>query len=232
MYPDIKMLNLQIFSIECLSTNLNWENKNINIFPTSEHIFLSISHYETNINISQINTKNFNCFTKFAIIKEHWQDNIETYSQILNIDLNKYVLDKDYVLAPIIIKKLDLYIGIFVINKELIKLINNQYSNQYSKVNKTKYGFLSTIRPLENVREKDLNKFNIFNGIINYRNKTVFGHNYTFIDQTINKFITIENELLPMAYIIKNARNYMPKFDIKFNKLNNSTVFFQTHPNP
>ena len=222
------MLNFQIFTIESLSTNLNWKNKTINITPSSEHIFLSISHYETNINTLNINTKDFNCFTKFDIIKEHWLVDIETYSQILNIDFDKYVLETDYFIAPIMIKKLNLYIGIFAINKELIKLINKNYYT----VKKTKHGFLSTIRPLENVRQKDINKFSLFNGIVNYRNKTGFGNHYTFIDQMNNKSITIENELQPMSYIIKNARNYIPKFDIKFKKVVNSTAFFQTHPSP
>ena len=222
------MLYFQVFTIQSISTNINWQNKTINITPSSEHVFLSISHYNKSFNTDSINTKEFNCFTKFGIIKEHWLNNIETYSQILNIDFNKYVLDTDYVLAPIMIKKLDLYIGIFSINEKINSLIENKYHT----VPKIKHGFLSTIMPLDNVRDKDINKFNLFNGIINYRNKTGFSNYYTFVDQTINKYITIENELQPIAYIIKNARNYFPKFDIKFKKVINSTMIFQSHPSP
>lgn len=201
------MIQLQIFTLETISSNLDWKNKTIKFYPSAEHIHISITHYEGQFNTDIIDSKKYNYLSKFENIKKYWIDNLEQYCQILNIDFNNYILDIDYLLAPILIKNNNIYIGIFAINKKLISFIDNKL---YSR-NKNKYGFFSTIKPLENVR--DINKFNIFNGIINYRNKTGF-NNYKYFNQMENKYFNIDNKSVEISTILINARNYISKFEI------------------
>jgi len=221
------MITFELFSIKCMSKNLNWKEKTILINHNIEYIMTTIEYYKIENNIENKIENNIENnidnnidqelqipFTYYDIHK-YWLKNIniysKLYSELFNIDFNNLKLDIDYTIAPIYISKNKLedskiknniivIIGIFLLDTAKINCVCDKYS------------FISTIKSLPSSRKCDKNKYNIISGILNYQyEKGNVQNNFK------EKCLLINNLKIPLYNILNNACNYLPKLDIIIN---------------
>ena len=208
------MISFELFSINCLGSNINWKDKNITIKENIKYIITNIEHYQiTNTNTSKEDEIQFKLpftlpFTYSDILK-YWKKNIGKYSSLFKIDFNNLTLDTDYSIAPLCISRNTnndfIVIGIFLLDNHIIDKNKENF-----KI--IMYTFLSIVKPdpLIITKKCDSNKYNIFLGILNYSSKYKN-------DNLNNKYLLLEkyNYKIPMKTIIKNSCNYLPKIEIK-----------------
>lgn len=198
------MITFELLTLECMTSHINWKDKKIILNHNIKYINVNMKHITHITHIAKytsIESKDTNTYTNtytYSDITKYWLSHINEHNEhidLYKIDFTKLVLDVDYCLAPLYVSINNLYVGIFILNPEHIAKISNTIIS--------KYGFLSTVEPLVNISKKcDLNKYNIMNGII---------HN-TIHEKSIFNLDT--NICVPLIYILKNIRNYLPKLEI------------------
>jgi len=198
------MIKFELFSVDCVALNINWQDKTIAIKDNIKYFMVNIEQYnfidkkndennETNLNIS---------FT-FSDISRYWFENINKYNKLYNINFSDLKIGIDYSIAPLYVSKTKIrdiiIIGIFLLNNNKIKY--HTIKSNTSKI----YRFLSTFN------NTLLNKYKIFSGILKYNIE--IKKNY---DDLNTKFILLDNckYKIPMQCFLNNTTNYLPKLDI------------------
>jgi hypothetical protein len=205
----------ELFNVKTISDNINWENKTITINNRIEHTNVIFENYLFNNNSTTSFIIKTDLYKQQSVIS--WKSLIDLWNSYI-LEYTKYIknyikftilsLGTDYYIAPIYITKNITILGIFI--------FDNQNTNSHTDniIKKDVFGFLSTIKPIGNIKEIDKNKFNICSGILNFRNH----NNKYFNTQFENKMITrnIPGTIIEINWkiILSNIRNYIPKLDI------------------
>jgi len=211
------MIVFELFSLNCSGTNINWQEKKININHNIKYIYVNLEHYNYNNEIEKNekiineakNEINLNKSFTYSDISRHWIKNIHIYNKLFNINFTNLHIGIDYSIAPIYIsrnnKKDLIIIGIFLLNNSNTSIIKPTYSNRYI--------FLSNINNtiINTTIKTSINKYKIITGILEYQNKNSCS---SYFD---NKYVTIANCKIPLKYILINACNYLPKLNISVN---------------
>jgi len=203
------MIKFELITLECMTSHINWKDKKITLNHNIKYINVNMKHIKHTdkhnfIEIKESYTKSY----IYSDITKYWLSHINNkcneYCNIYNIDFTILKLDVDYCLAPLYVSRTNLHIGIFILNSEYIEKINND-----ENVTISKYGFLSIVKPIVNInitKPCDSNKYNIVNGMIHNTNyDTIHGTSTFNLDTNIS---------VPLIYILKNIRNYLPKLEI------------------
>ena len=223
------MIKYELFSINCIASNINWQAKTVSISHNIKYFMVSIEHYGFNdklsyeLNNELNNESTLNLPITYSDVSRHWFENINKYNKLYNIKFSDLKIGIDYSIAPIYISRNKIQdiiiIGIFLLNNYNIKY-------DTIKSNTTK-----TFRFLSNIKHDVSNKYKIFSGILNYQNEIndindinetneINIKNRKHNDKLNNKFIIVDicnNNVkykIPIHNILFNACNYLPKIDI------------------
>jgi hypothetical protein len=218
------MISIEFFGIDIIATEIYWQNKKLILpSPRIKHLITHFIHYK-NFAYSWNLPANYNF--KHLDIKGLWQK--YQASEHCFIHFDEWLINVDYTLAPIHVSNSKCVLGLFIHNKKLIQELNSSKStNAILDVSRdvSRYTLFSTIEPMKKYTLPDhYNKFNLFTGIINYRNENCFGVNK--YNQLIGKTVTLtsmNNQEVELFHILSNTRNYFPKLDIVL-KSNNSNI--------
>jgi hypothetical protein len=228
------MIIFELFSLDVLSSNIDWIAKTITINKNVKYIHMSINHYIKDVK-KEINKKNIK--PKFNIKSHSWLDvitywkaNITVYNEYFHIEFDKLVLGTHYYLAPIYINSVDLIIGIFLNISSITTEFNQIVKNNAAGVKS--YRFLSIIKPVNiNItKECNLKKFNLLYGAVEYQNEV--GRDRS---NHINDTISLDDNKynIPLKCLLLNARNYLPKLEIiEIDNIASFTNIFQNRRGP
>ena len=211
------MIKFELFSVECIALNINWQEKTISIPDNIKYFMVNIEHYNFNDEDdnepnekNEPNETNLDVSFTFSDISSYWFENINKYNKIYNINFSDLKIGIDYSIAPLYVARTKIediiIIGVFLLNNNKIKY-NTIKVNTSSTSNI--YRFLSTFN------NSLLKKYKIFSGILKYQIE--IKKNY---DELNKKFIILDSckykykYKIPMQYILTNACNYLPKLDI------------------
>ena len=170
------MIRFELFYLQCMTSNINWQSRIIKIRNNIKYIHTTIKHFH----LPDTDLKEKETFPDtlpfiYNDVSRVWLTNIDKYSKIFHIDFNKLVLGSDYSLAPIYlyrdVNNSNIIIGIFLFSPipESKEISNKTISNN---ITVTSHIFLSAIKPNKlYTRLCDINKYNILSGIINYQNE-------------------------------------------------------------
>ena len=261
MFSKSYKVILEYIKINIVSENIDWINKNITVNSNSENIIINIQRLENAIGKSLLPDliTNKKAITYNDII-HYWNKNLVSENNFINTNTNTYTntslkINEDYFIVPCYIINGLVILGIVIFN-------NSNPSNvkgELPKILET-YNYLSTIKPLDNINanananantNENINKFNIINGILNYRINSSSGKIKLLGKEILsNKYLKIlihsdtnnnqdhkhnhEQELLiKWEHIFRNIANYLPKFKIIYKSKENAiTNFFQNRLNP
>ena len=135
------MIKFELFTLQCMASNINWQAKTITINDNIKYILTSLKHYtktkncilkdeakndesknDESKNDESKNDESIDIIYSYSEITNYWTNNIIKYSQMYNIDFTRFKLKTDYSIAPIYIIKKCIYVGIFIINLEMLKV--------------------------------------------------------------------------------------------------------------
>jgi len=216
------MIKFELFSINCISSNINWQSKTVSISHNIKYFMINIEHYSFNDKLSNELSYDttLNLPITYSDVSRYWFENINKYNKLYNIKFSDLKIGIDYSIAPIYISRNKtqdiIIIGIFLLNNYNIKY-------DTIKSNTTK-----TFRFLSNIKHDVSNKYKIFSGILNYQNEindinetNEINKKNTKTNYKLNdKFIIVDicnNNVkykIPIHNILFNACNYLPKIDI------------------
>lgn len=211
------MILFKLFSIQFMGDDntINWKDHTITIRHNIKLMHVTLTHYPEQIyTIKKTNDIVYN-WNKFL---NYWNKHLTEYTKAFNIEFNKLILDNDYSLAPIYSSNDNIYIGIYIYNKNSIKYITEKQNKIVS------YSFLSRIEPylLSNTKKNNkninnTNKYNFMYGILsNNKNNT---------DNLKNKNYILDTKLtIPVKYILQNSMNYLPKLEINRIKMSSQNL--------
>ena len=227
------VFNLLSFQFMCDNDTLNWNKKTLTINSNIDFLYLTINNY-TDYTYS-INNTEHSCKSKinksitlehlfnYKSLLEYFNTTIKEYSKAFTIHFETLELNTDYILAPLYITETTIYIGIILLNPEIIKSINSKSFNPNS------YSLLSKINHYECKTKVNCNNYNFINGILNKNNSnTINTISNTTSNITKNKeFVLDTNKKIPLNNILQNSINYIPNLEIIRIKRN-----FQNRLNP
>ena len=208
------MINFELFSIDCVALNINWQEKTISIKDNIKYFMINIEHYnfrdEVCVEVYDKSTEptepTLVSFT-YSDISKYWFETINIYNKLYNINFSDLKIGIDYAIAPLYISRTKLediiIIGIFLLN-------NSKINYTTIKANTSKlYRFLSTFN------NSLVTKYKIFSGILNYeieikKNDDDLNKQFILLDSCKYKY----KYKIPMKYFLTNACNYLPKLDI------------------
>jgi len=231
------MIKFELFSLDLLSSNIDWIAKTITINKNVKYIHMSLNHYMKDVK-KEINKKNIK--TKFNIkshswldVIKYWKANITLYNELFHIEFDKLVLGTHYYLAPIYINSVDLIIGIFLNISSITTEFNQIVKNDHEGVKS--YRFLAIIKPVNiNItKECNLKKFNLLGGILEYEYQNEVAKKP--IKSYIEEIVSLDDNKynIPLKHILLNARNYLPKLEIiEKDNIGSFTNIFQNHRGP
>jgi hypothetical protein len=208
---------LEYLNINVIAENLDWQNKQLFLDEKIELIPINIKHlYRQNkLNENQL-------FLPDIIIKKpalEYIDIIEYWNNIdidiiLDINIKKLKVGKDYYIIPLYLINNILILGIVILG-----------TPEY--INTKEYKIIHTFNLLSIINKKIFNstnnKLNIIQGILNNP-----------INLELLKNIYIQEHNIKWLYIFRNIVNYLPKFEIiiKQKKKKVFINFFQNRLNP
>ena len=212
----------------CDNDTLNWDKKTLTVNSNIDFLYLTINNYTDytyNINnINNINNTEHSCKSKknksiklehlfnYKSMLEYFNATIKDYSKAFTIHFEELELNTDYTLAPLYITETTIYIGIILLNPEIIKSINSK-SLKYET-----YSLLSKINHYECKTKVNCNNYNFINGILTKNNNNI----------TKNKeFVLDKHKKILLNNILQNSINYIPNLEIIRIKKN-----FQNRLNP
>ena len=217
------MIKFELFSINCIASNINWQSKTVSISHNIKYFMVNIEHYSFNDKLSNelsyelSNDSKLNLPITYSDVSRHWFENINKYNKLYNIKFSDLKIGIDYSIAPIYISRNKtqdiIIIGIFLLNN---------YNIKYDTI---KSNTTNTFRFLSNIKHDVSNKYKIFSGILNYQNEmnemNEINKKNTKTNYKLNdKFIIVDiwnNNVkykIPIHNILFNACNYLPKIDI------------------
>ena len=219
------MIQFKLFSIQFMTDDdtINWKEQTITIRHNIKLIHITINYYPEQIySIKKGNdiVYNWNKFMKY------WNKHLTEYTKAFNIEFVNLTLDIDYSIAPIYSSDNNIFIGIYIFNKNIVKNINTnntiniitdtKETQEYPTIKNSKnsYSFLSSIEPyllsLSNTKKNNntnTNKYNFMYGILSNNNSST--------DNFKNKDFILDTKLnIPIKYILQNSMNYLPKLEI------------------
>jgi len=199
------VFKLLSFNFMCDDKTINLDNKTLTVNYNIDFLYLNFIYYHEQDYKSNIQYKIFikkyklsnslSLISKWDTFINYWNDSIKDYNKAFNIKFDTLKLNNDYLLAPIYITENTIYIGIILLN---IDIINNNFK-------KKSYNFLSEIKPYQCKNKLNLNKYNFINGILNKTGK---------INKDNKEFILDKDKKIPLNYIFQNSLNYIPNLEI------------------
>jgi len=204
----------------CDNDTLNWNTKKLTVNSNIDFLYLSINNYTDytynidNIEHSYKSKKNKSIklehLFNYKSLLEYFNTTIQDYSKAFTIHFEELELNTDYTLAPLYITETTLYIGIILLNPEIIKIINSHSLNHNS------YSLLSKINHYECKNKVNCNNYNFINGILNKHNSNTSNTiSNTTSNITKNKeFVLDKHKKIPLNNILKNSINYIPTLEI------------------
>ena len=219
------VFNLLSFQFMCDNDTLNWNKKTLTVNSNIDFLYLTINNYtDYTYNINNINNIEYSCKSKknksiklehlfnYKSLLEYFNATIKDYSKAFNIHFEELELNTDYTLAPLYITETTIYIGIILLNPEIIKSINSKSLNYET------YSLLSKINHYECKNKVNCNNYNFINGILIKNNSNI----------TKNKeFVLDKHKKILLNNILQNSINYIPNLEIIRIKKN-----FQNRLNP
>jgi len=219
------VFNLLSFQFMCDNDTLNWDKKTLTINSNIDFLYLTINNYtDYTYNINNINNIEYSCKSKknksiklehlfnYKSMLEYFNATIKDYSKAFTIHFEELELNTDYILAPLYITEITIYIGIILLNPEIIKSINSKSLNYET------YSLLSKINHYECKNKVNCNNYNFINGILIKNNSNI----------TKNKeFVLDKHKKILLNNILQNSINYIPNLEIIRIKKN-----FQNRLNP
>ena len=216
------VFKLLSFQFMCDNDTLNWNKKTLTVNSNIDFLYLTINNY-TDYTYS-INNTEHSCKSKknksitlehlfnYKSMLEYFNTTIKEYSKAFTIHFEELELNTDYTLAPLYITETTIYIGIILLNPEIIKSINSKSLNSVS------YSLLSKINHYECKNKVNCNNYNFINGILIKNNSNI----------TKNKeFVLDKHKKILLNNILQNSINYIPNLEIIRIKKN-----FQNRLNP
>ena len=219
------VFNLLSFQFMCDNDTLNWATKTLTVNSNIDFLYLTINNYtDYTYNINNINNIEYSCKSKknksiklehlfnYKSMLEYFNATIKDYSKAFTIHFEELELNTDYILAPLYITEITIYIGIILLNPEIIKSINSKSLNYET------YSLLSKINHYECKNKVNCNNYNFINGILIKNNSNI----------TKNKeFVLDKHKKILLNNILQNSINYIPNLEIIRIKKN-----FQNRLNP
>jgi hypothetical protein len=219
------VFKLLSFQFMCDNDTLNWATKTLTINSNIDFLYLTINNYtDYTYNINNINNIEYSCKSKknksiklehlfnYKSMLEYFNATIKDYSKAFTIHFEELELNTDYILAPLYITETTIYIGIILLNPEIIKSINSKSLNYET------YSLLSKINHYECKNKVNCNNYNFINGILIKNNSNI----------TKNKeFVLDKHKKILLNNILQNSINYIPNLEIIRIKKN-----FQNRLNP
>ncbi len=230
------VFKLLSFQFMCDNDTLNWNTKTLTVNSNIDFLYLTINNYtDYTYNINNINNTENRCKSKknksiklehlfnYKSMIEYFNSTIKDYSKAFTIHFEELELNTDYTLAPLYITETTIYIGIILLNPEIIKSINSKSLNSVS------YSLLSKINHYECKTKVNCNNYNFINGILNKNNSnTINSISNTTSNITKNKeFVLDTHKKILLNNILQNSINYIPNLEIIRIKKN-----FQNRLNP
>ena len=227
------VFNLLSFQFMCDNDTLNWNKKTLTINSNIDFLYLTINNYTDytyNINNTEHSCKSkknksikLEHLFNYKSMLEYFNSTIKDYSKAFTIHFEELELNIDYTLAPLYITETTIYIGIILLNPEIIKSINSKSLNSVS------YSLLSKINHYECKTKVNCNNYNFINGILNKNNSnTINSISNTTSNITKNKeFVLDKHKKILLNNILQNSINYIPNLEIIRIKKN-----FQNRLNP
>ena len=230
------VFNLLSFQFMCDNDTLNWDKKTLTVNSNIDFLYLTINNYtDYTYNINNINNTEHSCKSKknksiklehlfnYKSMLEYFNATIKDYSKAFTIHFEELELNTDYILAPLYITETTIYIGIILLNPEIIKSINSKSFNPNS------YSLLSKINHYECKNKVNCNNYNFINGILTKNNSnTINTISNTTSNITKNKeFVLDKHKKILLNNILQNSINYIPNLEIIRIKKN-----FQNRLNP
>ena len=208
------VFKLLSFNFMCDDKTINLDNKTLTVNYNIDFLYLNFIYYHEQDYKSNIQYKIFikkyklsnslSLISKWDTFINYWNDSIKDYNKAFNIKFDTLKLNNDYLLAPIYITENTIYIGIILLN---IDIINNNFK-------KKSYNFLSEIKPYQCKNKLNLNKYNFINGILNKesnKNKHKINNNNNDNDK---QFVLDTQKKIPLHTILQNSINYIPNLEI------------------
>ena len=219
------VFKLLSFQFMCDNNTLNWDKKTLTINSNIDFLYLTINNYtDYTYNINNINNIEYSCKSKknksiklehlfnYKSMLEYFNATLQDYSKAFTIHFEELELNTDYTLAPLYITETTIYIGIILLNPEIIKSINSKLLNYET------YSLLSKINHYECKNKVNFNNYNFINGILTKNNSNI----------TKNKeFVLDKHKKILLNNILQNSINYIPNLEIIRIKKN-----FQNRLNP
>ena len=219
------VFNLLSFQFMCDNDTLNWATKTLTVNSNIDFLYLTINNYtDYTYNINNINNTENSCKSKknksiklehlfnYKSMIEYFNATLQDYSKAFTIHFEELELNTDYILAPLYITEITIYIGIILLNPEIIKSINSKSLNYET------YSLLSKINHYECKNKVNCNNYNFINGILIKNNSNI----------TKNKeFVLDKHKKILLNNILQNSINYIPNLEIIRIKKN-----FQNRLNP
>jgi len=220
----------------CDNDTLNWATKTLTINSNIDFLYLTINNYtDYTYNINNINNTEHSCKSKknksiklehlfnYKSMLEYFNATIKDYSKAFTIHFEELELNTDYTLTPLYITETTIYIGIILLNPEIIKSINSKSLNYET------YSLLSKINHYECKNKVNCNNYNFINGILTKNNSnTINTISNTTSNITKNKeFVLDKHKKILLNNILQNSINYIPNLEIIRIKKN-----FQNRLNP
>ena len=219
------VFNLLSFQFMCDNDTLNWATKTLTVNSNIDFLYLTINNYtDYTYNINNINNTENSCKSKknksiklehlfnYKSMLEYFNATLQDYSKAFTIHFEELELNTDYTLAPLYITETTIYIGIILLNPEIIKSINSKSLNYET------YSLLSKINHYECKNKVNCNNYNFINGILIKNNSNI----------TKNKeFVLDKHKKILLNNILQNSINYIPNLEIIRIKKN-----FQNRLNP
>ena len=227
------VFKLLSFQFMCDNDTLNWNKKTLTINSNIDFLYLTINNYTDytyNINNTEHSCKSkknksikLEHLFNYKSMLEYFNATIKDYSKAFTIHFEELELNTDYTLAPLYITETTIYIGIILLNPEIIKSINSK-SLKYET-----YSLLSKINHYECKTKVNCNNYNFINGILNKNNSnTINSISNTTSNITKNKeFVLDKHKKILLNNILQNSINYIPNLEIIRIKKN-----FQNRLNP
>ena len=206
------VFKLLSFQFMCDNDTLNWDKKTLTVNSNIDFLYLTINNYtDYTYNINNINNTEHSCKSKknksiklehlfnYKSMIEYFNSTIKDYSKAFTIHFEELELNTDYTLAPLYITETTIYIGIILLNPEIIKSINSKSLNSVS------YSLLSKINHYECKNKVNCNNYNFINGILIKNNSNI----------TKNKeFVLDKHKKILLNNILQNSINYIPNLEI------------------
>ena len=230
------VFNLLSFQFMCDNDTLNWDKNTLTINSNIDFLYLTINNYtDYTYNINNINNIEYSCKSKknksiklehlfnYKSMLEYFNATLQDYSKAFTIHFEELELNTDYTLAPLYITETTIYIGIILLNPEIIKSINSKLLNYET------YSLLSKINHYECKNKVNCNNYNFINGILTKNNSnTINTISNTTSNITKNKeFVLDKHKKILLNNILQNSINYIPNLEIIRIKKN-----FQNRLNP